>query len=95
MKLPSNISENHENRLARRLVRPDPVKLRGKSSVWSVRSSRTPLSPRIAAWIAVFHFLPYFWTTTQTSRHWAPVSEPGFLDFHISDYRVVICAKYF
>ena len=36
-------TENHENRLARRLVRPDPAKVREKSFVCSVRSSRTPL----------------------------------------------------
>ena len=45
MQLPSNNSKNHENRLFWCLVRPDSVKLRGKSFVWSVRSSWTPATP--------------------------------------------------
>ena len=35
-------SENSENRIFGCSVRPDPVKLRVKRFVWSVRSSRTP-----------------------------------------------------
>jgi hypothetical protein len=38
-----NISENHENQLARRLVRPVPAKVREKTIVWSVPFPGTPL----------------------------------------------------
>ena len=59
MKWVSNVSPNHENRLSPCLVRPDPVKLRGKSFVWSARSSRTPLNRPISTYILVFsNFVP-------------------------------------
>ena len=61
MKLPSNNFKNNANRLARRSVRPNPVKLRGENFVWSVRSSRTPHRPtQFQPELPFFSFLQYF-----------------------------------
>ena len=43
MKWVSNLPSNVENLTFWGLVRPDPVKVREKNCVWSVRSPRTPL----------------------------------------------------
>ena len=45
MKLPPKNNESHENQIFEQFLWPNPVKLRGKSFVWSVRSSSRPPNP--------------------------------------------------
>ena len=61
MKSPSNLLSNVEKWIFWCLVRPDPAKIREKSFVWSVRSSRTPLDlPNFNLNYSLFTFYRFF-----------------------------------